>query len=131
MPSQEEYLDNLLKGIETDNTEADNTENPEMTGTEEETAKTPEASEPVEESGTQVDMSDMDDLLKSALDLQKADSTEPEAEESQIASDNTAIHPEETASMSEDEIDRLLQKSQEQSEETSEQEKSCLMLMTI
>lgn len=124
MPSQEEYLDNLLKGIETDNTEADNTENPKMTGTEEETAKTPEASEPVEESGTQVDMSDMDDLLKSALDLQKADSTEPEAEESQTASDNTAIHPEETASMSEDEIDRLLQKSQEQSEETSEQEKS-------
>ena len=124
MPSQEEYLDNLLKGIETDNTEADNTENPKMTGTEEETAKTPEASEPVEESRTQVDMSDMDDLLKSALDLQKADSTEPEAEENQTASDNTTIHPEETASMSEDEIDRLLQKSQEQSEETSEQEKS-------
>lgn len=117
-------MDNLLKGIETDNTEADNTENPKMTGTEEETAKTPEASEPVEESRTQVDMSDMDDLLKSALDLQKADSTEPEAEENQTASDNTTIHPEETASMSEDEIDRLLQKSQEQSEETSEQEKS-------
>ncbi len=124
MPSQEEHLDNLLKGIETDNTEADNTENPKMTGTEEKTAKTPESSEPVEESRTQVDMSDMDDLLKSALDLQKADSTEPEAEENQTASDNTTIHPEETASMSEDEIDRLLQKSQEQSEETSEQEKS-------
>ncbi len=124
MPSQEEYLDNLLKGIETDNIEAEDTENPKMTGTEEETAKTPETSEPVEESATQVDMSDMDDLLKSAYDAQKADSTEPEAEESQPISDNTAIHPEETASMSEDEIDRLLQKSQEQSEDVPAQENS-------
>ena len=57
MPSQEEYLDNLLKGIETENTETEVTEEPKMTGTEEETAKAPETPEPVEESGTQVDMS--------------------------------------------------------------------------
>ena len=73
MPSQEEYLDNLLKGIETENTETEVTEEPKMTGTEEETAKAPETPEPVEEIGTQVDMSDMDDLLQSALDAQKAE----------------------------------------------------------
>ena len=56
MPSQEEYLDNLLKGIETENTETEVTKEPKMTGTEEETAKAPETPEPVEESGTQVDM---------------------------------------------------------------------------
>ena len=38
MPSQEEYLDNLLKGIETENTETEVTKEPKMTGTEEETA---------------------------------------------------------------------------------------------
>ena len=57
MPSQEEYLDNLLKGIETENTETEVTKEPKMTGTEEETAKAPETPEPVEESGIQVDMS--------------------------------------------------------------------------
>ena len=51
MPSQEEYLDNLLKGIETENTETEVTKEPKMTGTEEETAKAPETPEPVEESG--------------------------------------------------------------------------------
>ena len=39
MPSQEEYLDNLLKGIETENTETEVTKEPKMTGMEEETAK--------------------------------------------------------------------------------------------
>ena len=39
MPSQEEYLDNLLKGIETENTETEVTKEPKMTGTEEETEK--------------------------------------------------------------------------------------------
>ena len=48
MPSQEEYLDNLLKGIETENTETEVTKEPKMTGTEEETAKAPETPEPVE-----------------------------------------------------------------------------------
>ena len=33
MPSQEEYLDNLLKGIETENTETEVTKEPKMTGT--------------------------------------------------------------------------------------------------
>lgn len=42
MPSQEEYLDNLLKGIETENMETEVTKEPKMTGTEEETAKAPE-----------------------------------------------------------------------------------------
>ena len=49
MPSQEEYLDNLLKGIETENMETEVTKEPKMTGTEEETAKAPETPEPVEE----------------------------------------------------------------------------------
>ena len=101
MPSQEEYLDNLLKGIETENMETEVTKEPKMTGTEEETAKAPETPEPVEEIGTQVDMSDMDDLLQSALDAQKADSSEQETEASQPVAENTAILPEETASMSE------------------------------
>ena len=122
MPSQEEYLDNLLKGIETENTETEVTKEPKMTGTEEETAKAPETPEPVEESGTQVDMSDMDDLLQSALDAQKADSSEQETEASQPVAENTAILPEETASMSEDEINRLLQQSQEQSGDAPAQE---------
>lgn len=82
MPSQEDYLDNLLNGMENENTE---------------------------ESKPQIDMSDMDDLLKSALDAQKPDS---------------AIHPEETATMSEEDIDKLLQKSQEQSEEAPAQDNS-------
>ena len=51
MPSQEEYLDNLLKGIETENTETEVTKEPKMTGMEEETAKAPETPEPVEEIG--------------------------------------------------------------------------------
>ena len=122
MPSQEEYLDNLLKGIETENTETEVTKEPKMTGTEEETAKAPETPEPVEESGTQVDMSDMDDLLQSALDAQKADSSEQETEASQPVAENTAILPEETASMSEDEINRLLQQGQEQSGDAPAQE---------
>ena len=122
MPSQEEYLDNLLKGIETENTETEVTKEPKMTGTEEETAKAPETPEPVEESGIQVDMSDMDDLLQSALDAQKADSSEQETEASQPVAENTAILPEETASMSEDEINRLLQQSQEQSGDAPAQE---------
>ena len=122
MPSQEEYLDNLLKGIETENMETEVTKEPKMTGTEEETAKAPETPEPVEESGIQVDMSDMDDLLQSALDAQKADSSEQETEASQPVAENTAILPEETASMSEDEINRLLQQSQEQSGDAPAQE---------
>ena len=32
MPSQEEYLDNLLKGIETENMETEVTKEPKMTG---------------------------------------------------------------------------------------------------
>ena len=122
MPSQEEYLDNLLKGIETENMETAVTKEPKMTGTEEETAKAQETPEPVEEIGTQVDMSDMDDLLQSALDAQKADSSEQETEASQPVAENTAILPEETASMSEDEINRLLQQSQEQSGDAPAQE---------
>jgi len=123
MPSQEEYLDNLLKGIETENTETEVTKEPKMTGTEEETAKAPETPEPVEESGIEVDMIDMDDLLQSALDAQKADSSEQETEASQPVAENTAILPEETASMSEDEINRLLQQSQEQSGDAPAQER--------
>ena len=102
MPSQEEYLDNLLKGIETENMEP-------------------------EESTPHIDMSDMDDLLQSALDAHRADSaepSEPEAEEEQPAAEDTTIHPEETAEMSEDEINRLLQESQEQSESIPQQEGS-------
>ncbi len=96
MPSQEEYLDNLLKGIE--NTEEKNDP------------------EPAEQSAPQIDMSDMDALLQSALNAQKEDTTADDT------SENTAIHPEETASMSEDEIDRLLQQNREQAEEAPKQE---------
>ena len=122
MPSQDEYLDNLLKGIESENTENGDAEVPEVAGEMKmpeateipeaaempEAAETVETQEPKEESTPQIDMSDMDDLLQSALNAQKADSV--------------AIHPEETASMSEDEINRLLQQSQEQAESTSGQE---------
>ena len=102
MPSQEEYLDNLLKGIE-------NSENTE----EMEEAKDPE---PTEQNAPQIDMSDMDELLQSALNAQKEDAP------ADTASENAAIHPEETASMSEDEIDRLLQQNREQAEEAPKQE---------
>ena len=59
MPSQEEYLDNLLKGIE----------NEETTESVEEKKKP----EPAEQDAPQIDMSDMDDLLQSALNAQKED----------------------------------------------------------
>ena len=106
MPSQEEYLDNLLKGIE-------NSENTEQM----EEAKDPE---PTEQDAPQIDMSDMDDLLQSALNAQKEDA--PEDAPADTASENAAIHPEETSSMSEDEIDRLLQQNREQAEEAPKQE---------
>ena len=110
MPSQEEYLDNLLKGIgNTEEEEISQKESEE--GVKDETFQDP-----------QIDMSDMDDLLQSALDAQKADSSEQETEESQPVAENTAILPEETASMSEDEINRLLQQSQEQSGDAPAQE---------
>ena len=102
MPSQEEYLDNLLKGIENDET----------TESVEEKIKP----EPAEQDIPQIDMSDMDDLLQSALNAQKEDAV------SDTASENKAIHSEETASMSEDEIDRLLQQNREQAEEAPKQE---------
>lgn len=133
MPSQEEYLDNLLKGIESENIEdpevngdTESTEAPEVTENPE-AVKIPEASESAEESTPQIDMSDMDDLLQSALDAQReesAENAEPEAEESQHTAENTAIHPEETSSMSEDEIEKLLQQSQEQAENPTRQEGS-------
>ena len=97
MPSQEEYLDNLLKGIE-------NTED------EKENAVQPEEAESSEESMPQLDMSDMDELLQSALAAQDS------------PTENTSIHPEETTSMSEDEINELLQKSQEQAENVPQPE---------
>ena len=106
MPSQEEYLDNLLKGIE----------NAETTESVEEKIKP----EPAEQDTPQIDMSDMDDLLQSALNAQKEDAIGEAV--SDTASENKAIHSEETASMSEDEIDRLLQQNREQAEETPEQE---------
>ena len=93
MPSQEEYLDNLLKGIE----------NEETTESVEEKKKP----EPAEQDAPQIDMSDMDDLLQSALNAQKEDAVSDAVPDT--ASENAVIHPEETASMSEDEIDRLLQ----------------------
>lgn len=102
MPSQEEYLDNLLKGIE----------NEETTESVEEKIKP----EPAEQDAPQIDMSDMDDLLQSALNAQKEDVVPDTALE------NKAIHSEETASMSEDEIDRLLQQNREQAEEAPKQE---------
>ena len=106
MPSQEEYLDNLLKGIENDET----------TESVEEKTKP----EPAEQDAPQIDMSDMDDLLQSALNAQKEDAMGEAV--SDTASENKAIHSEETASMSEDEIDRLLQQNREQAEEAPKQE---------
>ena len=106
MPSQEEYLDNLSKGIE----------NEETTESVEEKKKP----EPAEQDAPQIDMSDMDDLLQSALNAQKEDAVSDEVPDT--ASENAAIHSEETASMSEDEIDRLLQQNREQAEETPKQE---------
>ena len=95
MPSQDEYLDNVN---ENENTEGQ------------------EAANAAEENVPHLDMSDMDDLLKSALDAgQEA------APEEQPAAEDT-VHPEETASMSEDEINNLLQKSQEQAESAQNQE---------
>ena len=47
MPSQEEYLDNLLKGIETENMEKEVTNEQKIKGTEEENTKEPETPEPV------------------------------------------------------------------------------------
>lgn len=124
MPSQEEYLDNLLKGIENEDTEEPEvTEDVEESPEAPETPETPEVQEPVEESAPQIDMSDMDDLLQSALSAQKEEETDTAAsEETQQTAENTTIHPEETANMSEDEIDRLLQKSKEQSEDAPAQE---------
>ena len=106
MPSQEEYLDNLLKGIE----------NEETTESVEEKKK-PESAE---QDAPQIDMSDMDDLLQSALNAQKEDAVSGAVPDT--ASENATIHPEETASMSEDEIDRLLQQNREQAEEAPKQE---------
>ena len=106
MPSQEEYLDNLLKGIE----------NAETT----ESVEEKKAPEPAEQDVPQIDMSDMDDLLQSALNAQKEDAMGEAV--SDTASENKAIHSEETASMSEDEIDRLLQQNREQAEEAPKQE---------
>ena len=106
MPSQEEYLDNLLKGIENDET----------TESVEEKIK-PESAE---QDAPQIDMSDMDDLLQSALNAQKEDAVSDAAPDT--ASENKAIHSEETASMSEDEINRLLQQNREQAEEAPKQE---------
>lgn len=106
MPSQEEYLDNLSKGIE----------NEETTESVEEKKKP----EPAEQDAPQIDMSDMDDLLQSALNAQKEDAASDAVPDT--ASENSAIHSEETASMSEDEIDRLLQQNREQAEETPKQE---------
>ena len=106
MPSQEEYLDNLLKGIENEET---------MESVEEKIKP-----ESAEQDTPQIDMSDMDDLLQSALNAQK-ENTMGEAVPD-TASENKAIHSEETASMSEDEIDRLLQQNREQAEEAPKQE---------
>ena len=110
MPSQEEYLDNLLKGIE----------NAETTESVEERNK-PESEE---QDVPQIDMSDMDDLLQSALNAQKEDAVQDAVQDTvqDTASENMVIHPEETASMSEDEIDRLLQQNREQAEKAPKQE---------
>ena len=100
MPSQEDYLDNLLKGI--GNTEEEeNSRKESEEGVKDETLQDP-----------QIDMSDMDDLLQSALEAQQRDI--PETQQSQNTQNSETIHPEETSSMSEDEIDRLLQQSREQ-----------------
>ena len=61
MPSQEDYLDNLLKGI--GNTEEEeNSRKESEEGVKDETLQDP-----------QIDMSDMDDLLQSALEAQQRD----------------------------------------------------------
>ena len=106
MPSQEEYLDNLLKGIENEETT--------------ESVEEKNAPESAEQDAPQIDMSDMDDLLQSALNAQKEDAVSDAAPDT--ASENKAIHSEETASMSEDEIDRLLQQNREQAAEAPKQE---------
>ena len=97
MPSQEDYLDNLLKGIE-NTEEEENSRKESEEGVKDETLQDP-----------QIDMSDMDDLLQSALEAQQRDI--PETQQSQNTQNSETIHPEETSSMSEDEIDRLLQQS--------------------
>lgn len=107
MPSQEDYLDNLLKGI--GNTEEEENSQKEF----EEGAKDETLQDP------QIDMSDMDDLLQSALEAQQRDI--PETQQSQNTQNSETIHPEETSSMSEDEIDRLLQQSREQAGSTEQQ----------
>lgn len=107
MPSQEDYLDNLLKGI--GNTEEEeNSQKESEEGVKDETLQDP-----------QIDMSDMDDLLQSALAAQQRDI--PETQQSQNTQNSETIHPEETSSMSEDEIDRLLQQSREQAGSTEQQ----------
>ena len=107
MPSQEDYLDNLLKGI--GNTEEEeNSRKKSEEGVKDETLQDP-----------QIDMSDMDDLLQSALEAQQRDI--PETQQSQNTQNSETIHPEETSSMSEDEIDRLLQQSREQAGSTEQQ----------
>ena len=107
MPSQEEYLDNLLKGI--GNTEEEeNSQKESEEGVKDETFQDP-----------QIDMSDMDDLLQSALEAQQRDI--PETQPSHNTQNIETIHPEETSSMSEDEIDRLLQQSREQAGSTEQQ----------
>ena len=107
MPSQEDYLDNLLKGI--GNTEEEeNSRKESEEGVKDETLQDP-----------QIDMSDMDDLLQSALEAQQRDI--PETQQSQNTQNSETIHPEETSSMSEDEIDRLLQQSREQAGSTEPQ----------
>lgn len=107
MPSQEEYLDNLLKGI--GNTEEEeNSQKESEEGGKDETFQDP-----------QIDMSDMDDLLQSALEAQQRDI--PETQPSHNTQNIETIHPEETSSMSEDEIDKLLQQSREQAGSTEQQ----------
>ena len=107
MPSQEEYLDNLLKGIE-NTEEEENSQKESEEGVKDETFQDP-----------QIDMSDMDDLLQSALEAQQRDI--PETQPSHNTQNIETIHPEETSSMSEDEIDRLLQQSREQAGGTEQQ----------
>ena len=110
MPSQEEYLDNLLKGI--GNTEEEeNSRKESEEGVKDETLLDP-----------QIDMSDMDDLLQSALEAQQRDIPETQqSQNTQNTQNSETIHPEETSSMSEDEIDRLLQQSREQAGSTEQQ----------
>lgn len=120
MPSKEEYLDNLLKGIE--NTEKE--EKVQNTSQEDSQAETEKESENEMLQNPQIDMSDMDDLLQSALEAQKRDI--PETQQPKNKKDNDIIHPEETSSMSEDEIDRLLQQNQEQADNAEQQRNQAL-----